>query len=350
MDVLRKIRRSSASAVGENAATRKPGGRRVLRAAQALVVLLAAIGLLAVGDLFLGAPGVGHFRSAAGRAEYVAAYDEAMEALPAPTRVHDVPTDHGTIRVYDWDPGTGGEQTPFLLMPGRSSGVPMWEENLPGLLAGRRVLALDTLGDAGMSHQTVPFTAFEDQTSAIDQVVQVLAPDGVHVIGHSFGGALALSYAFEHPEHTRSVALLEPAFTLAYPPAGILGWTVLASLPLLPGGLRDHALQKVGGEDAPVTDDPLSRMIAAASEHYAADLPQPTPVAPEQLRTLEVPVYVAIASDHSLAGGEAAVRRAEEIPTVTVEVWPDTTHSLPMQAGGEIEPVLRDHADAHDGP
>lgn len=350
MSILAKLRRRNASTGDETARTRRPAARWGIRAARTLVALFAVIGVLATGNLLFGAPGVGHFRSAEGRAEYLAAYDEAMAELPEPTQVHDIPTDFGTIRVYDWEPEENADQAPFLLMPGRSSGVPMWEENLPGLLEGRRVLALDTLGDAGLSQQTVPFASFADQTTAIDQVVQELAPAGVHAVGHSFGGALALSYALDHPERTLSLALLEPAFALAYPPADMLGWTVLASLPGLPEGLRDRALQKVGGEEASVGDDPLSRMIAAASEHYAADLPQPTPASPEDLRQLEVPTYVAIAADHSLAGGEAAVEHGEEIPGATVEVWPDTTHSLPMQAAGDIEPVLRDHAAAHDGP
>lgn len=59
-----------------------------------------------------------------------------------------------------------------------------------------------------------------------------------------------------------------------------------------------------------------------------------------ELAQLTMPVYVAIASGDSLAGGAAASERAEQLPRGTVQTWPDTTHSLPMQAAGALEPVL----------
>lgn len=44
-----------------------------------------------------------------------------------------------------------------------------------------------------------------------------------------------------------------------------------------------------------------------------------------------MPVYVAIVSDRSLAGGQHAATRARSLPDATVGVSPATTHSLPMQ-------------------
>ena len=45
-----------------------------------------------------------------------------------------------------------------------------------------------------------------------------------------------------------------------------------------------------------------------------------------------MPCYVAIAGTDSLAGGDKAKRRAGELlPHAQVDVWPDTTYSLPMQ-------------------
>mgnify|MGYP000736299735 FL=1 len=50
-------------------------GRRVVRV---LVVVLVIVGVWSIGSAVFGPPGVGHFRSAAGRTAYVEAYDQAM--------------------------------------------------------------------------------------------------------------------------------------------------------------------------------------------------------------------------------------------------------------------------------
>lgn len=315
------------------------------------MVVFSVVGLFATWNFFFGAPGVGHFRSAEGREQYAAAYAEAMDLLPEPTVVHDVETSHGSVRVYEWSTEENRRETPVILVPGRASGVPMWGENLQKLVGERRVLAFDALGDSGMSEQSVPFADFAEQAAPIDDVVRELAPEGVHIVGHSFGGAIAAAYARQHPERTVTLTLLEPAFTMARPPADLLFWAVVSSLPFVSEGLRETALQMIGGvemESSSFQDDPMARMVAAASEHYRAALPQPSPLTDEQLAELTMPVYVAIASDHSLAGGDAATERAEQLSQATVRTWPDTTHSLPMQAAGELEPVLLEFFAEHD--
>lgn len=75
----------------------------------------------------------GHCRSQAGFAAYRAAYDDAIATMPVPTRTHDVRTEAGSVRVYEWaaDDDAAGGALPVVLVPGIRSGVPMWAENLP---------------------------------------------------------------------------------------------------------------------------------------------------------------------------------------------------------------------------
>lgn len=301
-----------------------------------LVGAFAAAGVLATYQFLFGPPQTGHFRSPVGRAEYVAAYEGAMSAMPAPTAVHDVATSLGTVRAYEWTPAGTKPSTPVVLVPGRSSGVPMWSENLPGFMHGRRILAVDPLGDAGLSVQGVPMSSAGDQASWMHEVIKALAPGGAHVVGHSFGAATAATYALHYPNDVVSLTLLEPVFTFAYPPAGMMAWLVVASLPGLPDPLREAALGRIGGGDFDDTE-PLARMIAAATEHYAAALPNPSPLSDNEAAQLTMPVYVAIASDNSLAGGEGAVARADSaLPDGTVQTWPNTTHSLPMEVAAPL--------------
>ena len=158
------------------------------RLGMVIVCTLTAIGAVSVYRFLNSAPGVGYFRSAEGRAEYVGYYEQAIKQLPEPTKVHDVSTSYGVVRVYEWSTPETENQPPVVLLPGRASGVPMWSTNLPGFAESRRVLAFDALGDAGLSVQSVPLASFEDQAVWIDEVVVQLAPGGVHLVGHSFGG------------------------------------------------------------------------------------------------------------------------------------------------------------------
>jgi pimeloyl-ACP methyl ester carboxylesterase len=329
---------------------RRPGrSRRLLRRAGiAVVLVLALIGAWSTWGWFTAPPGSGHFRSAEGREIYAAAYEASFEALPAPTATHDLPTSHGIVRVYEWSSPATAEEEPVVLVPGRASGVPMWAENLPALAEEHPVFAFDPLGDAGMSVQSVRFDGFDDQAAYIDDVIEQVAPDGAHVVGHSFGGRLAASFALAHPGDVHSLTLLEPAMTFASPPLGMLLWTGVAFVPGLPESVKTRALTEIGGEPYD-PEDPMARMIEAGSEHYVIAQPQPSMLSEEQTAALDVPTYVAIGERDSLAGGQRAVDGAAALPDATVEVWPGTTHSLPMQAGPDLDRTVLAHIDAHPG-
>ena len=306
----------------------------------ALIVVLALVGAVGLYRTFAGPAGVGHFRSAEDRQEYLEYYQQVMETMPAPGRVEDVITSYGTVRVYIWESTAGQDSLPVVLLPGRASGAPMWAVNIPLLIQFRRVIALDALGDAGMSVQSAPLTSADDQAAWIDEVLADVAPDGVHLVGHSFGGATAALYARIHPERVRSLTLLESAFVFAYPPADIMGWTVVSSVPALPESWRNKALEHIGGEKLSGTD-PMELMIKAGSEKFDASLPTPSPLTDEQAEALTMPVYVAIAGRNSVAGGSKAVERAREIlPQANIQVWDNATHSLPMQEAESLTPVL----------
>ena len=84
-------------------------------------------------------------------------------------------------------------------------------------------------------------------------------------------------------------------------------------------------------------------MIEAGAAEFSASLPTPSVIKSEQARNLGMPVYVAIASNESLAGGEKAAQHVHElIPHAQVGIWPNTTHSLPMQAAEPLTVELED--------
>lgn len=300
------------------------------------MVALAAVTV--VGVVLPDEPRAGAWRSAADRDAYVTAYEQVLQQLPAPDDVRDVPTRFGSVRAYTWAATTTpAGASPVVLLPGRSSGAPMWRDLLPLLRDGHPVLALDPVGDAGLSQQTVPLTGTADQTAWLDEALGRLAPrTPVHLVGHSFGGATAAHYALAHPERVASLALLEPVLTLAGLPASVYLWSTLILLPT-PQSWRDEALRRIGGAaDDPAggtpDDDPLVRMIDLGARGYTAHLPTPAVLDDDELAALTMPVYVGLGGTQSLAGGAAAADTARtHLPDATVTVWPEATHSLPFQ-------------------
>lgn len=316
--------------------------------------LLAVVAVVSTSGLALlvaaGGPGVGHFRSPEQRQTYEDAYAEALGRMPAPTETHDVETSFGTVRAYAWINERSPGGVPVVLLPGRSAAVPMWGDNLPHYVQHRTVYAFDTLGDTGLSQQTVPMRDVGDAARWVDEAMAALRIDRAHLVGHSQGGGLAAAVAVRHPDRLASLTLLEPVLTLGMMPLSVILTTVPLSLPFFPESWREEALNRIGGVDSDEVDpdDPLARMIAVGSASYdSSGLPNPTLLGDDELTALPMPVYVAIASDSSLAGGTAAADRAQLIPDAKVKVWPDTTHSLPMQVAAALDAELETFWAAH---
>lgn len=322
------------------------------------VVLWAVIGAVGAFGLAVGALAwatydpspVGHFRSEEGRRAYTESYEVAMEQLPEPTGTMDVETGYGTVRVYEFSSEETRGSTPAVLMPGYVSGVPMWEENIEGLAEERTVYALDSLGDAGMSVQAKRIEGAADQGAWVDQTLAQLGAEKVHLVGHSFGGWYTANYAVRHPERVASISLLEPVFVFQG-----LRWQVYlkslpAALPFLPESWREAMFSDFGGVEEIDPDDPVARMISAATEHYDDKLPMPPQRITEgQLRDLSIPVYAAIASDSAMHDQDAAMQLAgDNVRDLRIKKWPGTTHSLPMEVPDRLNRELLDFMAAHE--
>jgi pimeloyl-ACP methyl ester carboxylesterase len=292
---------------------------------------------------------VGHFRSAAGEQAYLAAYRQAMTLLPTPRSTMDLETTFGRVRMYEFGAASADRAaTPVVLLPGRTSGVPMWAYNLPDLAAARTTYALDALGDAGLSVQIRPIRDVADQADWLDQALTQLPVRSIHLVGHSFGGWLAANYAARHPQRVQTLTLLDPVFVFQGLRWQLYFISLPASLPFLPRSWRTRMLSTIGG--GPVDpDDPIARMISEATEHYAVKLPPPERLTGTQLRGLQMPVYAALAGRSAIHDGARAADVARAgLPSPTIELWPDATHSLPMEQTAALDRTILAFMANHD--
>jgi pimeloyl-ACP methyl ester carboxylesterase len=96
-----------------------------------------------------------------------------------------------------------------VLVPCSASSARQWKP-LAKQLAGFRPLPIDLWGhgNQGPWHGAGPLS-LADEAVAIREV----CPDGgpFHLLGHSYGGGVALRFALSHPERLRSLTLIEPS-------------------------------------------------------------------------------------------------------------------------------------------
>lgn len=284
---------------------------------------------------------IGQWASAEGEAEYAEAYALAMAEMPRPARTYDLKTSFGVVRAYEWPGGAESSAIPLVLLPGRGSGVPMWGENLEGLVRRERVFAFDALGDAGMGSQSAPLKDCEDQALWLEECFAALNLAKVHLAGHSFGGWLAANYASRRPSRVASLSLIEPVFVFQSIRPSIVLASIPYSLKFLPESWRKGLTGAISGGKALDRSDPVARMIDDGTSYYISRLPQPRRISAEQMGAWTFPVYLALGGKSALHDAEKGLAVAREsVKALSGRIWPEGTHSLPMEYPGEIDEAL----------
>lgn len=105
-----------------------------------------------------------------------------------------------------WHVGTSADVVLLIPSLGRSGRD---FDALAGSLAaeGFRAVAVDTRG-VGASSQAPPAATLHDLATDVAAVVQALACDSVHVVGHAFGNRIARCFASDYPQMVHSVTLI----------------------------------------------------------------------------------------------------------------------------------------------
>jgi len=111
----------------------------------------------------------------------------------------------GKLRIhYIEHPGNG---TPVVLIHGLPGTAEDWEVLTP-LLAGHRTIAIDR---PGFGYSTGGYVPFNRQLETIDALLHELHVVRPILVGHSYGGTIALGLAERYPSEVRGLVLVDAA-------------------------------------------------------------------------------------------------------------------------------------------
>jgi pimeloyl-ACP methyl ester carboxylesterase len=111
----------------------------------------------------------------------------------------------------EWRPGGPAREPALLLLHGLSSNARIWER-MVGHLGGRRVVALDQRSH-GLSDRPETGYALDELVADGAAAISELDLGRALVVGHSWGAAVALALAAEHPELAGGLVVVDGATT-----------------------------------------------------------------------------------------------------------------------------------------
>ena len=131
------------------------------------------------------------------------------------------------LNVHYVESGTG---QPVVLIHGNAGGVEDFEFGAIDLLAREyHVIAIDRPGHGGSDRPEHMDASVDYQADLLHATLAALSIRRPALVGHSWGGSLALAYALKYPTEVSAMVLLAPA---AYPDSGNIFVRLAAKVPI----------------------------------------------------------------------------------------------------------------------
>ncbi|MFC5145845.1 alpha/beta fold hydrolase [Streptomyces aureoversilis] len=274
---------------------------------------------------------VSSFADDAARARILGAYDAAMAFWPEPRGQQDVATSFGSTRVHTYG---GGPGTPVVLLHGQSATPAEWAPHVAALGEGRPVLAVDRVGEPGYSTQSAPITTAEETANWLEEVLAGLGLERAHLVGHSYGGWVALNHAARKPARVASVTAYEPPRALAPLRAGFVLGAVVSMLSGSEKFQRRWFTALIGDTGAdPEEAEAQTALSLEAMRGFRVRLLPPPRMSDEELRSVTAPALILLGgADRAMDSKRARERAARLIPDVRAEIVPGAGHGIPVKA------------------
>jgi pimeloyl-ACP methyl ester carboxylesterase len=260
------------------------------------------------------------------------------------------------VRLYCYAFGQRGAGHPLVLVHGAFTSSHLWQDVLPRLPKGHRVLVLDLLGHGRSDPPGRHAMTVAAHAKRLAQLLDVMGVRQAMLVGHGMGAAIAARVAHEQPERVAHLMCINPLLLAATPPDALiprrlrrLAWLLPLWRRLAPGWLASalhsallpcFAHRDVGARSLDVYLKPFQlrdgrdaacAQLAALAASRADTVTSLAPAA------IQCPTALVLgASDPLLAGGRAervaaALQQATNGRLTTVTL-PGAAHVAPEEA------------------
>jgi len=279
------------------------------------------------------------FRSEAGRARYLAAYDAVLDAWPVPYEASQVPTRLGSTHVIV---SGAPDAPPLILLPSFAGTATSWRLNVEDLSAHYRTFAVDVIGQPGKSLASRRLADRHDYAGWLADVMDGLGVPRASLVGCSFGGFVALNQASQTPERVERVVLISPA--------GVFGsqyWRLFYAMRIRTPVVR--LLRRLRRDKrAPSMTDLVRRpprdvkwaalMGVTMSERAEVSVINPPVFSRAELRAIAAPTLLLIGSQETLYKPQATLALARRrMPRLATAIVPDADHIAAMAQPDDVD-------------
>jgi pimeloyl-ACP methyl ester carboxylesterase len=265
----------------------------------------------------------------------------------------------GRVFVIDVGPGTAAVAAPPLcLLHGLFLTHYAFRRIIPELAVHRRVVALDLPGAGDSDRPSTRSTGDYAVDWLAHAVLQTLAAIGIErfdLLGHDFGGAVAVAIAAEEPRRVRRLALLDPVvIAVSLPLQGTL--SVVPSLgpevfkrTLRRADLRRFLVQGtstpelVSDSDVNVYWDRLTRRGGREATYAMLSQLGTLISLRDRLRAVEAPTLVMWGDRDQLVAPEQGDRLVELMPEARLELVDGCGHNPADERPTEVARLIEDH-------
>jgi pimeloyl-ACP methyl ester carboxylesterase len=255
-----------------------------------------------------------------------------------------------------------GSGESVVLLHGFGGSVYSWRKVVPALAASHRVVAIDLNGFGYTQRPRHPESYTRaGQGQLVLAVMDALGIDRAHVMGHSYGGGLALYLAFRHPEKFRSMILVDSSASTYSDDrrSRAASWRPLTRLYVRAVALRPstvrRSLLRSFYDDSQVTPELIQayfdrlRIEGVGEAYYGLTAPSRTPGERVDLAKIDVPTLVVWGAQDEVVALASGRRAAAKLPRSELVVIEECGH-LPMEEKPDelvqaVLPFLERHRD-----
>ncbi len=253
----------------------------------------------------------------------------------------------GGIRMHYRDQGSY-EAPALVLLHGSNSSLHTWEPWVARLKDRYRIITLDLPGHGLTGATLARDYTYSGMADAVDALLVRLGINKAAIAGNSMGGAVAITYALQHPDKVSALVLVDSAGVAAPPGArktdrplafelAAKPWAQVLLQNLTPKSLVREGLLKSVYDPEFVTKEMVERYWDLARypgnreatglrfAWYAANMDKSLPV-----ERLEMPTLILWGEEDRLIPVETASLLNQKIDGSGVIIYPETGH-LPME-------------------